>query len=319
MDEKVTLVFFGSEHYAPIVLDSLFKDPLIKLALVVSSQLPQKDIISPLKTLTDKNHVSLDYWASKDDLPSLKEKLISLDPRLFVVADFGQIIPQEIIDIPLLGTIVVHPSLLPKYRGTTPVPATILNGDKTAGVSLILMDTKVDHGPLLATVEIILKGDENAPELLLKLFTSGAEMIPTVIRNLDSKSLTCNTAIIENNDSKDKFDYKLYYPPLEQDHSQNSYTRRLERDSGRIDWSKTPEDIERMVRAYSGWPGTWTTVEELRSSKLKVQSAKCKVDSRSVKILRAHLGDKGELIIDQLQIEGKNTISWEEFARGYLR
>lgn len=358
MDEKVTLVFFGSEHYAPIVLSALFRDPLIKVVLVVSSQLSQKDIISPLKTLTDENHVPLDYWIAKDDLPALKENLISLSPRIFIVADFGQIIPQEIIDIPALGTIVVHPSLLPKYRGTTPVPATILNGDNIAGVSLILMDTKVDHGSLLAAAKTSLQGNETAPELLHNLFDTGAGMIPTVIRNLGSKSLTCNKLIGETSDQIEKYGYKFYYPPLEQDHSQASYTRRLERDSGRIDWSKSPEDIERMVRAYSGWPGTWTTIEELvnrntpcssslsrtsfchpdppaggEGSSVSVkentasgldsseapQNDHNKRTGKRVKILKAHIGDKGQLIIDQMQIEGKKPISWDEFARGYLK
>ncbi len=314
MIERIRLVFFGSDHYAPVVLEAIITNPYFEIILIVSSQKLQPDKQSRLSALATKNAIPLVYWLSKEDPSIIATNLITLSPMVVLVADFGQIVPQEVIKIPKLGTVVIHPSILPKYRGTTPIQETLLNGDSRAGVSLLLMDTKVDHGPLLASAKVNLSGKETAPELYHNLFTIGAELLQPVVQNMVG-SVEPQSGILEDNNYR--YEYRLCTPPLIQDHSNATYTKRLNRDSGRVDWSKPPEFIERMIRAYVGWPGTWTTVEEIVLY-FKPKSDVRDSGDRRVKILSARVDESGKLQIVSLQIEGKSPISWNEFSRGYL-
>lgn len=166
------------------------------------------------------------------------EEVKKLGADLGVVADFGIILPKKILDIFPYGVINVHPSLLPKYRGSTPVQTAILNGETKTGITIIKVDEKMDHGPIIYQEEFDIKKGEFTQRFLPYLFRKAAEILPEVITDyMDS-------------------DYEL----APQDHENATYTKMLKRDDGYVDAQSAPDrdTIIRMINAYSPWPGVWT-------------------------------------------------------------
>ena len=213
---------------------------------------------------------------------NLKDK-----PDVGVLASYGKILSPEILVIPKYGILNIHPSLLPKYRGASPVQTVILAGDKETGVSIIKMDEKVDHGPIVAQfTEKILPAD-TAESLYLRLFAGGTEVLLTILPTY----------------LKDQIELR------QQNHSQSTHTKKLSREDGKIDWKWSPEKIERHVRAMHPWPGAFTNV------KIKNQI------SKRLKILKAHLErlspNTCRLIPDLVQLEGKKPVTWKQFCEGY--
>lgn len=156
---------------------------------------------------------------------------------LFVVAAYGQILPAQLLEIPRLGSINIHPSLLPKYRGPSPIQAAILNGDKKTGVTFIKMDEKIDHGPIIYQFEEEISKDDTFETLAKRLFEKSADKIADVIN-----------------------DYQANQTTKPQDDSKASHTKLLTRQDGFIDLNSPPEKevLERMIRAYHPWPSVWT-------------------------------------------------------------
>lgn len=154
---------------------------------------------------------------------------------LFVVAAYGKILPQEILDIPKMGAINIHPSLLPKYRGSSPVQSTILNGDRETGVTFILMDEKMDHGPIIYQERVDLNGTETFESLVNKLFEIASKSIIQAINMLANKKLN----------------------PKIQDDSEATFCKTLTKEDGYIDIDNPPTNIGNLIRAFYPWPGVW--------------------------------------------------------------
>lgn len=248
----IKIVFFGSDQYSSLVLSALQKTPDIEV----------------IKVIKEKN-----------DLGILKNNQIR--PDIGIVASFGALIPQEIIDWPRLGLLNLHPSLLPKYRGSTPVPTAILNGEKETGLTIIKVDNQIDHGPIVLQFKEEIGKDETSDDLLKRLFAKGAqELILLLPEYFENK--------IELEDQK---------------HSEATFTQKLTRDSGKIDWSKPADYQERFIRAMFPWPGAWTEI-------------KINQENKRLKILKAHLEEE-KLVLDEVQLEGKNSVTWKQFLEGY--
>lgn len=173
---------------------------------------------------------------------NIDNRLISeikkLDPDLGIVADFGLIIPSELIDAFPYGIINIHPSLLPKYRGPTPVQSALLNGDLKTGLSIIKIDDELDHGPILYQEDMTINPDDNTPLLLKKLFERSAEILPDVINSYIDEEITLKI----------------------QDEEEATYTRQLTKQDGYIDINNPPEkdELNRKINALAFWPGVWT-------------------------------------------------------------
>ncbi|MEK7542564.1 MAG: methionyl-tRNA formyltransferase [Patescibacteria group bacterium] len=224
----------------------------------------------------------------RDKLKGAGYKLVgpeSTELDLVVVGFYGKILPKEMLEKPKYGALNVHPSLLPKYRGPSPVQTTILNGDTKTGVTIIQMDKEVDHGPILAAREFQIsnfqfqneQGKPATPELEKVLWTLGADLLLEVIPKWVAGEIT----------------------PKEQNHKNAIYSRKLSREDGHIDWNQSAEYIERQVRAFTPWPGAFTFWKGER-----------------VKILKAHLA-QGKLVVDELQLEGKKPTTLREFLLGH--
>lgn len=163
---------------------------------------------------------------------SLKEADLS------IIAAYGKILTPQELSTPKYGCINIHPSLLPKYRGPSPIQEAILNGDRVSGITIIKMDEEVDHGPIIYQEKIELSDRDNFDILSKKMFLRAAEVLPTIIKDFIGEKL------------------KL----VEQDHKEASYCNLLTRESGYFDVSNPPsaEDLDRKIRAYYPWPGVWT-------------------------------------------------------------
>lgn len=192
----------------------------------------------PVLSVLEKNFdvVSSIRQPIKFDEQTLKE-FKNLNADFFVVASFGQILPNEILNIPKIASINIHPSLLPKYRGPSPIQSQILNNDTKTGVTFIKMDDEVDHGPILAQIDDEIKNDDTFESLAKRLFEKSANHLFEVL----------------NNYAEDKL--------IPQNDSLATYTKLLTKTDGYIDASiinNKSSIINRMIRAYYPWPGVWT-------------------------------------------------------------
>lgn len=202
-------------------------------------------------------------------------------PDIGILASYGKILRKDVLEKPKHDILNIHPSLLPKYRGPTPVPTAILNGEQKTGVTIFKIDEKVDHGPIISQFKEEIKPNETADELLKRLFTAGAQVLTTIL-----------PAYLEGK-----------IKPRKQNDSQATYTKKLTRKDGQINWQEKPTKIERKIRALHPWPGTWTKVIINKKKK-------------RLKTLKAHL-EANKLILDQVQLEGKKPVTWKQFQEGY--
>ncbi|TSC55670.1 MAG: methionyl-tRNA formyltransferase [Parcubacteria group bacterium Greene0714_21] len=272
------MIFFGTRGLGAKVLEHLLRNGYSPTLVVTGPDKPagrkQELTPSPVKKVAQEHNLSLTQPERPAELLSRSELK---EAEFIVLAAYGNILPKELVGLPPKGALNVHPSLLPLYRGPSPERSALLNGDEKTGVTVIVMDEKVDHGPILAQEEFVIPEDMRHEELHAKLGEIGGELlVKTLPLWLEGK--------IE---------------PKEQDHTKATYTKKLTREDGRIDWKKPAEYIERQVRALNPWPGTFTTFEGKR-----------------LKILKAHI-EQGTLIIDELQLEGKKPTTYREFLLGH--
>lgn len=185
----------------------------------------------------------------KLDQPVL-EKISSLKPDFLIVEDYGLILPEHLLAIPKYAALNIHHSLLPKYRGPSPAPTAILNGDKVSGVSIIKMTEKVDAGPILAQQEYTLKENETTESLLTKLNQLGGELLIKILPDLVEGGIV----------------------PKEQDNAIASYCNRITKQDGyfEIDNPPSPEILDRMIRAYYPWPTVWTLFRQGSKGQAKI-------------------------------------------------
>ncbi|ABY33288.1 MAG TPA: methionyl-tRNA formyltransferase [Chloroflexus aurantiacus] len=185
--------------------------------------------------------------------PTVVETLSALQPEVGVVAAYGEILRRAVLSIPPLGYLNIHPSLLPLYRGPTPVAGAILAGETVTGVTIMLLDPSMDSGPILAQAVVDLPPTARAGQLTDELFRIGADLLVQVLPRYARGEIE----------------------PRPQDHSRATVTKMLKKEDGRIDWSLPAIVIERMTRAYDPWPGAYTfwRGQPLRIIKAAVASA----------------------------------------------
>jgi len=304
---KPKIIFLGTPEFGAIVLEKLIKNEFKPALVITASDKPvgRKQIItpSPVKIIAEKYKVTV---LQPKKIQEAESKIKKIKPGLIIVAAYGEIIPKKILDIPKHGSLNVHPSLLPKYRGASPIQFAILNGEEKTGISIIKMTEKLDQGPILASLEYLIKSsDVTYKELEEELANWGAELLIEII--------------------PDWIDGEI--KPKPQDESKATYARIIKKEDGKINWEKTSEEIERQVRAFNPWP-----------------SAFCKVDNKTIKIWKSStleqtkhspVGPPGKvylapndriavqcgkdyLIIGELQFSGKRKMKVEEFLKGNI-
>lgn len=236
--------------------------------------------------------VSMRYSESEDMLRNLQ-------PSLAVVAAYGQILPQSILDIPTHGIINVHASLLPRWRGAGPVQASILHGDVETGITLMLIDAGMDTGPILSQRKTEILSQETGGELTQRLADLGADMLPETI------------SLFLTNDIQ----------PVPQDEDFATYAPMLKKADGYLDFTKPAVALERQVRAYEPWPGSFFLWDDLRVAVRKghiVGSDLSRSPGKTTQIddFPAVFTGDGILVLDYLQPAGKRIIRGDDFLRG---
>lgn len=283
------IIFFGTPEFVISVPGALLEAGYELSVVVTTPDKPvgRKQIVtpSPLKTWALEHQIPV---IDTEENTKLLEQIQNIKPDLGILAAYGKILSQKLIDLFPKGILVIHPSLLPKYRGASPVQTAILNNDPETGSTIFKMDEKMDHGPIVHQFTEAINPEDTSELLLNRLFQKSAEALVKILPDW----------------LEDKIN------PLEQDESKATYTKTFTRQDGYLDLKNppVPEVIEKMIRAFYPWPGVWTLIQMTDDRKQKTE--------KRLKILKAHLGN-GELVIDQVQLEGKNPISWEQFQKSY--
>ena len=235
------VVFLGSGAFAVPSLAALL-DAGHEVATLVTQPDREKGrgralAATPAKVLAERRGVPI-LQPRRIKEPSSIEALQALRPDVQVVVAYGQILPRAVIDIPRLGTVNVHSSLLPRYRGAAPIHWAVVNGERETGVTTMLIDEGLDTGPTLLARSTPIGPEETAPELEARLGPLGAEILLETLDGLSAGTLRAQP----------------------QDHARATLAPILKKEDGRIDWSRPAEEIARRVRGLLPWPGTVTTV-----------------------------------------------------------
>lgn len=299
------IVFFGTPEYSLPALKLLHESQHQVVAVYTQPDKPSgrgsKENPTPIKVLANEFNIPV-YTPSTLKTDESLDQLKNINFDLGVVIAYGNILTTPILNIPKFGYINAHGSLLPKYRGASPITAPLLNGDETTGVTIQNMVLKVDAGDIVNSKEIPITNEDNASTLHDKLSDLSAELI------LD----TCN--LIENN----KVD------PIPQDASKATFVKKLTKEMGHIDWNEPADIIERKVRAFYPWPGSFAFVKiKNKDVRVKISKATATTDSGQPGIIKDFnplnflVGTgQGCLRIFELQREGKKVQSTSIFLNG---
>lgn len=279
--------FFGSSRLSVIVLDQLFEQGLMPKFVVTTPDKPigRKQIITPnvvKQWATNKNiPVYNPAKLDQDFAKQIRDISETTEVQAFLVASYGKIIPTEIIDIPKNKTLNIHPSLLPQYRGPSPLPTAILEDTKNTGVSIMILDREMDHGPIIAQKEITISEWPTYEDFEESMAEEGAKLFAEIL--------------------PDWIEGKI--APKEQDHSKASYTKKIIKEDAEIDLNTDPYTNFRKIQAYHEWPQAFFFIDH-KNKKLRV------------KITEASYKD-GVLIIQKVIPEGGKEMGYEDFLRGY--
>ncbi len=243
--DKLKIVFFGTPEFVVPVLATLDQNfDLVAVVTTPDAPVGRKQVLTPS---------AIGQYAEKACIPVFKpEKLddqiahslirstreTGQPADLFIVASYGKIIPQYILDIPRKGSINIHPSKLPQFRGASPIQSQILEDIKDSAISFILMDAKMDHGPLLHQEPFPITGSDTNETLHDSMFIKAAEVLPNIINDYVSGKIK----------------------PIEQDHTKATFCKIFNRESGYFDLDNppSPAKLDQMIRAFTPWPTAWT-------------------------------------------------------------
>jgi len=272
------IVFIGSDEFSRPAFNVLAASGLTLTAVITETAKPSgrggalRDPI--MKEVATTAGIAVFQPAEMEELV---EVLRQLEPDLVILASYGKILSAEALAVPTYGCLNIHPSLLPKYRGPTPIPSAILNGDDQTGVTIIKMNAKVDAGEILGQATESILPTDTTVTLREKLFTIGGRLLLDLL-----PAYLAGQA---------KFEM--------QDPSEVTKTYKLTKEMGEIDWNKDLKIIDREIRAFQPWPGAFTLL-----------------DGKRLKILASHL-EGSKLVLETVQLEGKKPSSWPDFQRGY--
>jgi len=299
-----TIVFFGSPSSAIPSLEHL-REKGYRISLIITQ--PDKRSgrgrhtgISPVKNFALDHGIPVYQPLKIRRDPAALDRIREAGPDLNVVVAFGQIIPSEIIYFPRFNSVNVHFSLLPKYRGASPVQWTLLNGEDEAGITIFELNERMDEGDILSQESVPILPEENAPLLEARLSRIGAELLIRTIRQIDE------------------------IKKVEQDSSKATHAPLIKKQDGRIDWKNHAGYLERQIKAFAAWPSTFTffrgsRIKILKGHRVEAESSPAKpgeivaVDSLGI---RARCGGLTSLLIEELQPENKKPMSAYSFCLG---
>lgn len=301
-ERTVKVIFMGSPEFAVSALDALVSDPRFDVVQVVTQPDRPKGRGKKLAPTAVKAYATARgipvVTMTRNDYVDVVRALSALEPDFAVVASFGIILKKDLLELPRHGCVNVHASLLPRYRGVSPIQAAILSGDEKTGCTTMLMDEGVDTGPVLLADSIDIEPHDTAGTLGRKLAALGSVLL---VRTLDG--------IIDGS-----------IRPVGQDESLASYTRKVRKEHGAIDWTKDAAAIERQIRAMSPWPSAYTAFSGKRLIILEAAVTPNTGDEPGVVVSSSPLvvaTGEGGLELRRVKIEGKNEMTAAAFLAGY--
>ena len=305
MSDPPRTIFYGSPDFALPVLAALIDSPWRPVAAVTQPDRPagrgRTPKPPPVKQLAQERGIPVLQPERLRDQTAIA-RIAALRPQLQIVAAYGQLLPAPILDLPEHGTLNVHASLLPRWRGAAPVHAAILHGDRETGATIMLLDQTEDTGPVLARRPTSIAASETAGQLSDRLAALGAQLLLETISPWLANEIT----------------------PEPQDPSRATRARRIAKAAGKIDWSRPAIEIERQVRACTPWPGAFTDAAGAQLRIAKAEWIPTIPDRPGAQPGRLSIsGDwigvqtgQGTLALRRLQRAGKREMSAAEFARG---
>jgi len=315
------IIFLSSPAFAIPSLETLFTDKRFEIVAVLSQpdkKVGRKQILTPSDVKKKALELGLTVHAPKNiNTPKNIQLIQNLKPDFLFSFAYGQIISDEILAIPKIEPINLHVSLLPKYRGASPIPSCLLNSEQNTGITFIRMIKKMDAGAMFYQKKFTIEKNDNAATLFEIIAELGKTKTPDVLTQIAEKKLT----------------------PIEQDENKASYCQKILRENGKINWkTETAEEIFNKIRAYTPWPGCYTT---FKNKTLKIIEADFKSQTspnpsfvrRGTKtplLSKKRLGEvlqpknnkiqittkSGVLIPEIVQLEGKKAMSIEDFIKG---
>ena len=297
------IVFMGTPDFAVGALDALVGAGYEVTAVVTQPDKPKgrgKDLqCPPVKAFALQHGIPV-MQPVKLREPEAVAELSRYEADLFVVAAFGQILTQEILDMPRFGCVNIHASLLPKYRGAAPIQRAILDGESVTGVTLQQMNAGIDTGDILAKVCVDISPEDTGDSLFEKLMHAGAKLLIETLPRIEAGEIT----------------------PKAQDEAQATYAGRLSKELGEIDWQDSAEVIARKIRAFTSWPGAYTTLSgkpfKIWGARLTDTAADGEAGSVSAVTKEEILINCGEgrLALTQVQLSGKKRMPVKDFLLG---
>lgn len=300
--KDVSIVFMGTPEFAVPILEGLIDNYKVKAVVTQPDKPVGRDGIirkSPIKEVAEKNMILV---LQPENLKEEWQLVTDLKPTLIVTCAYGQIVPRELLVYPEYGCINVHASLLPKLRGGAPIHRAIINGDKETGITIMHMNPRLDEGDMISQTKIEIEETDTASTLHDKLSILGRnlllETLPSIIDGTAKR-------IPQNNDEA-------------------TYAFNIKPEDEKIDFSKTKRQIYNQVRGLNSWPGAYTL---LKGKRMKIYSCRLtdnvysnRFDGEIVALYKDGIGVKvsnGEIIITELQLEGKKKMNAEDFLNGF--
>ena len=299
------IIFMGTPDFSVGTLEALLNAGHEIVLAVTQPDKPKgrgKSMQAPPVKEAALAHGILVYQPKRVREPECVEYLKSFHPDLIVVVAFGQILPKEILDMPKYCCVNVHASLLPRYRGAAPIQWAVINGETVSGVTTMRMDEGLDTGDMILKTEVVLNEDETGGSLFERLSHAGAQLCVKTVKE------------IEQGTAK--------YTP--QDHEAATHTSMIKKQLGLINWNQPAKKIECLIRGLNPWPSAYTMLD---GKTLKIWRAQVKeensgkpagmVTAVEKDMIAVQTGD-GQLMLLEVQLEGKKRMHTDAFLRGYL-
>lgn len=300
---SLNLVFCGTPRFAVPTLEKLV-DAGFRIHLVVTQPDRPKGrglelVQSPIKESALRLNLRITQPERIKTNDEFRAQLTALNPDAIIIVGYGRIVPPWMLDLPPLGNINLHASLLPKYRGAAPIQWAIANGETVTGVTTMRIDTGLDTGDILLQRELAIAPEDTAETLSPRLALIGADLVVETLRSLQSGNLR----------------------PRPQDNSQASLAPILKKEDGLVDFSRSAADIFNRIRGFQPWPGAYTNFRGKNLQILKARTAPVALPPTELHIQSDQLlvgcGHNSSLELLEIQLEGKKRSSAADFVRGY--
>ena len=304
MYDLPTLVFMGTPEFALASLRGLIAARAAIPLVVTQPDRPKgrgrKMVAPPVKLLAQEEGIPV-YQPQKVKSGEAIERIAALAPACIVVVAYGQLLPAEILALPQLGTVNVHASLLPKYRGPAPIHWALIRGEEKTGITTMLMDIGMDTGDILMQSEMPIDPEDTAGSLHDRLAEEGASLLVGTLRSLKTGTLK----------------------PRPQDDSQATYAPMLVKEDGEIDWKEEAKKICCRIRGLDPWPGGFTVWRGKRLKLFGCKPLSISTQARPGTVIAVNEGGvqvasgKGVVLVKTLQLEGRRSLPVADFIRGY--